>query len=324
MRKDLPARPNLDHLKSQAKDLLDAVKRNDPAARDRVRANLPSAATTAGPDRDTFALHDAQSVIAREYGFQSWSELRTEVEARTNASPTPEMIRTLMAGHPSAPLPREIEEAMLKAAATKGSPRTIDAAAILPVLPLRNAMLAVGAVAPFDIGRPSTLAAIADARANCGLMAAFSQRDASNESPNADDMHSVGCLVEIVSAIDVPGRPTQALVVRAAQWIHLDALEQREPFMRARVSPFEVTDQDDARVAPLERELRERVNAITKALPGGDRLFAMTSRMNARELADAVLANVPCSVDDKARCASEPSLTKRIGMLLVLLGSAPG
>jgi Lon protease-like protein len=323
MRNQLPARPNLDHLKSQAKDLLDAVKRNDPSARDRIRETLPSAATIAS---DAFALHDAQSVIAREYGFQSWADLRAEVEARSStASPTAEAIRTLMAGHPSAPLPREIEEALLKAAASRPPPRTIETIATLPVLPLRNAMLAVGAVAPFDIGRPSTLEAIADARANHGgLMAAFSQRDASNEAPDMADIHPVGCLVEILSAIDVPGRLTKALVVRATQWIHLDALEHREPFLRARVSPFAVTDQDDARIAPLERELRERVNAITKSLPGGDRLVAMTSRMNARELADAVLANVPCSVDDKSRCASEPSLTKRIGLLLALLGAPPG
>jgi hypothetical protein len=29
------------------------------------------------------ALHDAQSVIAREHGFASWNALREEVEART-------------------------------------------------------------------------------------------------------------------------------------------------------------------------------------------------------------------------------------------------
>jgi hypothetical protein len=302
-RNQLPARPNLDHLKSQAKDLLDAYKSNDPNARDRVRESLP------GPSPETFALHDAQSVIAREYGFQSWADLRAEVESRTSASPPPETIRALLSGHPSAPLPREIEDAVLAAAASRPKPREIVAAAVLPVLPLRNTLLAVGAVAPLDIGRPSTLAAIACARALGDLMAAFSQRDASNEAPDESDMHPVGCLVEIISAIDVPGRPTKAVVVRAAQWIHLDALVEREPFLRARVSPFEVTEQDVARIA--------------KSLPGGDRLAAMTTRMNARELADAVLANVPCSVDDKARCASEPSLAKRIGLLLVLLGGAP-
>src|SRR5581483_8580757 len=68
MPKDLPARPNAEHIKSQAKDLLAAYKRGDAAALDRFRRGLPSArgATDAALVTAAFALHDAQSVIARE------------------------------------------------------------------------------------------------------------------------------------------------------------------------------------------------------------------------------------------------------------------
>jgi len=55
--KQLPPRPNLDQLKRQAKELLQAGKAN--------------------------ALHDAQTIIAREYGFPSWNALRDHVEALT-------------------------------------------------------------------------------------------------------------------------------------------------------------------------------------------------------------------------------------------------
>jgi hypothetical protein len=319
-------------LKSQAKDLLDAFKRNDAAARERAKESLPALASGALDAKD-FALHDAQSVVAREYGFASWAELRAHVEslandARADANdaadaPSRELLRTLMAGHPGAPFHREIEDALVAAGTARPQHRAIEAGALFPMLPLRNAMLAMGAVAPLDIGRPSTLAAIEAARANGGLMAAFSQRDGANESPKAADIHPVGCLVELLKVIEPADRPTKVIVVRAAQWIALDAIEKSEPFLLARVSPFAVSDEADPQVAPLERTLRERVGAIAKGLPGGERLVAMTSRMNARELADAVLANVPCSVDDKARCASEPSLPKRIGLLLVLLGGAP-
>ena len=55
--KQLPPRPNLDQLKRQAKELLQAGK--------------------------AVALHEAQTVIAREYGFASWNKLRDHVEAVT-------------------------------------------------------------------------------------------------------------------------------------------------------------------------------------------------------------------------------------------------
>jgi Ankyrin repeats (3 copies)/Ankyrin repeats (many copies) len=80
----LPDRPNLEHLKKQAKSLLHAAQANDLAALERFGA-LPAFAgkPVAALQAATLALHDAQSVIAREYGFDSWNALRDEVEART-------------------------------------------------------------------------------------------------------------------------------------------------------------------------------------------------------------------------------------------------
>jgi Ankyrin repeats (many copies)/Ankyrin repeats (3 copies) len=82
--RELPARPNLEQLKKQAKSLLDAVKARDPDARRRFTI-LPA---WSGKSLDEIgvsdlALHDAQSVIAREHGFASWNALREEVESRT-------------------------------------------------------------------------------------------------------------------------------------------------------------------------------------------------------------------------------------------------
>ena len=78
----LPGRPNLEQLKKQAKTLLREAQARDPDALQRFAA-LP-AFSSSPPDRmaNEIALHDAQSVIAREHGFASWSALREEVEAR--------------------------------------------------------------------------------------------------------------------------------------------------------------------------------------------------------------------------------------------------
>lgn len=69
----LPARPNLEHLKKQAKELLRSVQNQDPAAGDRFRS-LGLAVAGA-------KLADAQHVIAREHGFASWTALKEHVES---------------------------------------------------------------------------------------------------------------------------------------------------------------------------------------------------------------------------------------------------
>ena len=83
--KRLPAQPDLGHLKKQAKQLLADLRGGDAAARARMRAHLPAAAGQ--PDAAIAAmglrLHDAQSCLAREYGFASWAELAGFVSVRT-------------------------------------------------------------------------------------------------------------------------------------------------------------------------------------------------------------------------------------------------
>ena len=68
---DLPARPDLDQLRHQAKELLRAAQRGDPEATARIRAVT-----------GRIILSSAQLALAREYGFASWAKLKLEVERR--------------------------------------------------------------------------------------------------------------------------------------------------------------------------------------------------------------------------------------------------
>lgn len=82
MNRSLPTRklrehPDLDQLKRQAKELLDAFSAGNTAAVTEVNAHYHDASPF------TFALHDAQLVLARAYGFDSWSKLKAFVDGVT-------------------------------------------------------------------------------------------------------------------------------------------------------------------------------------------------------------------------------------------------
>ena len=70
----LPEHPNLDQLRKQAKELLESYRSGDPSAMAEVR-RFERHATY-----DKFALHDAQRVLARSYGFASWPKLKAFVD----------------------------------------------------------------------------------------------------------------------------------------------------------------------------------------------------------------------------------------------------
>lgn len=100
----LPPRPNLEMQHKRAKELLRAAWAHDAAALARLRALHP-----APPEPDAMKLADAQLVVARGYGFESWAALTRKIESLTttpiqqftaalNAGDV-ERVRALLAGH---------------------------------------------------------------------------------------------------------------------------------------------------------------------------------------------------------------------------------
>ncbi|HTB66177.1 MAG TPA: hypothetical protein VK727_08115 [Steroidobacteraceae bacterium] len=86
----LPERPNLGHLRKQAKELLRQYHANDPTALAAFRQYLPAAKDKSAADLNAMplGLRDAQSCIARQHGFPSWSELKHYVEGLRLAAQT--------------------------------------------------------------------------------------------------------------------------------------------------------------------------------------------------------------------------------------------
>src|SRR5215831_10042548 len=73
--KSLPARPSLESLRKQAKQLARAVAAGDAAAIARAHEHLPRV-------EPPLTQRNAQLVIAREYGYAGWQDLADEVSKR--------------------------------------------------------------------------------------------------------------------------------------------------------------------------------------------------------------------------------------------------
>jgi ankyrin repeat protein len=72
--KQLPVRPNLEQYKKQAKELARACRDHHADALERIRAHHPQA------PEGRVSLTDAQLVLAREHGFESWPKFAAEIE----------------------------------------------------------------------------------------------------------------------------------------------------------------------------------------------------------------------------------------------------
>ncbi|HEY7186621.1 MAG TPA: ankyrin repeat domain-containing protein [Vicinamibacterales bacterium] len=81
--RSLPDRPDLQQYKKQAKELLKSARAGDPDALRRMREQHPRAAEADSANQSTpFVLADAQLVLAREHGIDSWPKFVREIESR--------------------------------------------------------------------------------------------------------------------------------------------------------------------------------------------------------------------------------------------------
>ncbi|HXN23806.1 MAG TPA: ankyrin repeat domain-containing protein [Candidatus Dormibacteraeota bacterium] len=104
MSRELPANPNLEHLKKQAKKLLHDVQVGEPAAIERFRS-LVSLSATASPK-----LAEAQHVIALEYSFASWPELKEHVDSLARVRQPAELLSAAVCASDAGKVARVLED----------------------------------------------------------------------------------------------------------------------------------------------------------------------------------------------------------------------
>jgi hypothetical protein len=318
---ELPSRPNLEHLKKQAKDLLVAHQNHDAAAFARIRASVPAFASmsdeaiAAAP----FALHDAQSAIAREHALKSWQELRDAVAAKLAEAPpeaplSESLLRSLIPMQFPEAVGAALKEAMMHPASARkdeaplGPPR-----GALPLVALRDAVFAPRALAPINIGRELSRAAVEAALARTPpSVAVFPQRAAEQEEVDVDALYPVGC--EALIHARLPDEGTRAWVVlEGLSWVTLTALDRSpDGYLVARVAPFRVEPGDASEVERAADPLRATARVLAAALPGGAGLVARIDAMPPEALADVVVANLQVPVAEKARFAAEARLGERL------------
>jgi len=150
---DLPQRPNLDSFRRQARALQRAVRAGDSTAVDRLGRHHPHAVPD---DAGAFQLSTAQFVVAREYGFASWTRLKRYLETVKQHGWETALAVAPAADSPGAPAAEFCRLACLTYSREDGPERWAQARQLLAEHPdLTNADIwaAAAAARPDDVAR---------------------------------------------------------------------------------------------------------------------------------------------------------------------------
>ena len=191
----------------------------------------------------------------------------------------------------------------------------------LPVLPIRNAVLFPGAVAPFDVGREKSVALVEDVdNFPSPVIAIFAQKDPATDDPGADDLHRVGCAARVLKALK-HSSGNYSLILQGLTRIRLDDVSQSAPYLKAKVKKLEEAGVEDDEAEALSMSLRDIAKQVIQLMPELPREAGslIDSIQAPGALADLVAANLDAPVEEKAQLLETVDAKDRIRKVLRLL-----
>ena len=192
----------------------------------------------------------------------------------------------------------------------------------LPVLPIRNAVLFPGAVAPFDVGREKSVALVEDLEnLSQPVIAIFAQRDPNIDDPGEGDLYPVGAAARVLKSLK-HSTGNYSLILQGLTRIKLAGITQHGPYLRAKVVRVEESPViDDVEAEALAMSLREVAKQVIQLMPELPReaQSLIDSIQEPGALADLVAANLDAPVEEKAQLMSTADVKDRIKQVLKLL-----
>jgi ATP-dependent Lon protease len=191
----------------------------------------------------------------------------------------------------------------------------------LPVLPIRNAVLFPGAVAPFDVGREKSVALVEDVdNLTSPVIAIFAQKDPATDDPGAEDLHKVGCAARVLKALK-HSSGNYSLILQGLTRIKLDEVTQTGPYLKAKVKRLEEAGLEDDEAEALSMSLRDIAKQVIQLMPELPREAGslIDSIQAPGALADLVAANLDAPVEEKAGLLETVDVKERIRKVLRLL-----
>ena len=191
---------------------------------------------------------------------------------------------------------------------------------ILPVLPLRDAVLFPHTVMPLLVGRRQSLKLVSDAREEKDLVALVTQKDPSASEPLEADLYKVGTTCTIVKKLEMPDRSAK-LIVQGHHRIKIESIVSTTPYFKA--STVEVHDDETESIKG--QALKENILTLFQKLVEASRYLSeemYVAAMNVKELGrlcDFVAFHMKISTDEAQTLLEtfnvEKRATKVVGFL---------
>lgn len=193
---------------------------------------------------------------------------------------------------------------------------------VLPLLPLRGLTVFPYMIMTFDVGREKSIKALDEAMINNQLIFLVAQKDAKNDSPDDEDIYTVGTISRVKQLLRLPGDTIRVLVEGISR-AEVKAYLQTEPFFVAEVVEKMIPDDESQNIEyeALKRRVLSTFDEYSK-LSGKispDTATSLGTIEDIGQLSDIVASNMLLKVEQKQEIMDEFHPALRMEKLLELL-----
>ena len=195
-------------------------------------------------------------------------------------------------------------------------------ASVIPVLPIRNAVIFPSISMPLVVSRPRSITAVEQAENNGGFILVVAQRVLTPGDPQPSDLYQIGTLCRIESVSTAEGGLRQIVATGLSRYKTLTYELSPDGYLSCRgESIADIHGEDPIRNEALFSYLKEMVKEVLELLPGTtEQLEKLIDRVeDAGYLSNICAGYLNLSLSQKQELLETVQIEKRLEMLLTYL-----
>ncbi|MEM1377312.1 MAG: LON peptidase substrate-binding domain-containing protein, partial [Pseudomonadota bacterium] len=181
------------------------------------------------------------------------------------------------------------------------------------VLPLRDIVVFPHMIVPLFVGREKSIKALEGVMENDRQILLATQKDAAEDDPSPDGIHTVGTLANVLQLLKLPDNTVKVLV-EGVNRVNIEEFTARDEFMEASAKPVPAINDPEVEVAALARsvvaQFEDYVKLNKKISP--DVVGALGQIEDFDKLADTVASHLAVKIHEKQALLETLSVKERL------------
>jgi ATP-dependent Lon protease len=194
---------------------------------------------------------------------------------------------------------------------------------ILPMMAVRDVVVFNYMIIPLFVGRPGSVEAVNEALAANKLLMLVTQKDATKDDPEIEDLYEVGMVCMIMRTLKLPDGRLKVLVQAMAK-ARITEFLRTEPSYQVKIEEIEEPEAGEitVEIEALMRTVREQTEKIMslRGILSADLMMIINNIEDPGRLADLVGSNLRLKVVESQSILEEIDPTKRLKLVSHLLG----